>query len=184
MVGEARSYFGMLPKPDCSNPQEAAPLGCAVEVSETHMVDFNLIEEIGLEESLANEMIREALGAKAAEGDMEDVLGTAIQKFKSGEILQGTIVGINKDYVVIDVGLKSEGQVAKTEFDDGDDVNVGDTVEVLLESLEDEDGSVALSKRKADRIRGWEKILHSRRSTSVVPATSVSSSAARSVRWC
>ena len=132
------------------------------------MVDFNLIEEIGLEESLADEMIREALGAKAAEGDMEDVLGTAIQKFKSGEILKGTIVGVNKDYVVIDVGLKSEGQVPKTEFDEGDDVTVGEIVEVLLESLEDDDGSVSLSKRKADRIRGWEKILHSRNEGDVI----------------
>ena len=127
----------MVSGPEQQNPQEAEPLVCPVEDSETHMVDFNLIEEIGLEESLANEMIREALGAEAAEGDMDVVLGSAIQKFKSGEILQGTVVGINKDYIVIDVGLKSEGQVSKTEFEDGDDVAVGDVIEVLLESLED-----------------------------------------------
>ena len=167
-VGPNPVEFRHVAGTGCSKLQEAVPLGCAVEVSETHMVDFNLIEEIGLEESLANEMILEALGAKAAEGDMEDVLGTAIQKFKSGEILQGTIVGINKDYVVIDVGLKSEGQVPKTEFDEGDDVTVGESVEVLLESLEDDDGSVSLSKRKADRIRGWEKILHSRNEGDVI----------------
>jgi small subunit ribosomal protein S1 len=154
--------------PEQQNPQEAEPLVCPVEDSETHMVDFNLIEEIGLEESLANEMIREALGAEAAEGDMDVVLGSAIQKFKSGEILQGTVVGINKDYIVIDVGLKSEGQVSKTEFEDGGDVAVGDVIEVLLESLEDGDGSIALSKRKADRIRGWEKILHSRNEGDVI----------------
>ena len=167
-VGPNPVEFRHVAGTGCSKLQEAVPLGCAVEVSETHMVDFNLIEEIGLEESLADEMIREALGAKAAEGDMEDVLGTAIKKFKSGEILNGTIVGVNKDYVVIDVGLKSEGQVPKTEFDEGDDVTVGESVEVLLESLEDDDGSVSLSKRKADRIRGWEKILHSRNEGDVI----------------
>jgi len=114
-------------------------------------------------------MIREALGAKAAEGCMEEVLGENIDKFKPGEILKGRIVGLNKDYVIIDVGLKSEGQISKTEFDEGaDDLTVGDEIEVLLESIEDRHGSVALSKRKADRIRGWEQILHNQNEGDVI----------------
>ena len=133
------------------------------------MVDFNLIEEIGPEEGLADEMIREALGVKAVEGCMDEVLGEDMAKFKPGEILKGCIVGLNKDFVIIDVGLKSEGQVAKTEFDDGAiDLTVGDEIEVLLESLEDRHGAVALSKRKADRIRGWEEILHSRNEGDII----------------
>ena len=133
------------------------------------MVDFNLIDDIGLEDELANEMIREALGTKAAEGCMDEVLGEDLAKFKPGEILKGRIVGLNKDYVIIDVGLKSEGQISKGEFDDGaDDLTIGDEIEVLLESLEDRHGAVALSKRKADRIRGWEQILHTRTEGDVI----------------
>ena len=64
---------------------------------------------------------------------MDEVLGEDLAKFKPGEILNGRIVGLNKDYVIIDVGLKSEGQVSKTEFDEGaDDLTVGDEIEVLL----------------------------------------------------
>src|SRR5205814_6024178 len=54
------------------------------------------------------------------------------------------------------------------EFDSPDDVEIGDTVEVLLEELESESGVVAVSKRKADRIRGWERIIQSNKEGDVV----------------
>ena len=59
--------------------------------------------------------------------------------------------------VIIEVGLKSEGSVSSSEFNDPSEIVVGDTVEVLLESVESDSGLVQLSKRKADRIRGWER---------------------------
>ena len=69
----------------------------------------------------------------------------------------------------IDVGLKSEGLVDKQEFDEAAaDLQPGDEVEVLLENTEDESGSVVLSKRKADRIRGWEEILKTRAEGDIV----------------
>ena len=74
---------------------------------------------------------------------------------------KGRIVGKAGDDAVIDVGLKSEGLVNKNEFDNYDSLKMGDSVEVLLEDLEDETGIIKLSKRKADRIRGWERILES-----------------------
>jgi len=61
--------------------------------------------------------------------------------------------------VVIDVGLKSEGLVNKSEFDNYNELKAGDIIEVLLEDLEDSTGTVQLSNRKADRIRGWQEIL-------------------------
>ena len=133
------------------------------------MVNHILIEELELDPALALTMIEDALGAEAITEGMDAVLGEDLQKFRPGEILKGKIVGLNKDFVIIDVGLKSEGQVPKTEFDDGAvDIAVGDDIEVLLESLEDDDGSVALSKRKADRIRGWETILHTRNEGDII----------------
>ena len=133
------------------------------------MVDFNLIQDLGTEDVAAEEMLREALGEAKEEGYMDEVIGEDIDRFRSGEILKGRIVGINKDYVIIDVGLKSEGQVAKIEFEEtATDLTIGDEIEVLLESLEGRDGSVSLSKRKADRIRGWEKILETRNEGDVI----------------
>ena len=74
------------------------------------MVDFNLIQDLGTEDLAAEEMLREALGEAKEEGYMDEVIGEDIARFRSGEILKGRIVGINKDYVVIDVGLKSLAQ--------------------------------------------------------------------------
>ena len=127
------------------------------------MVNHNLIEDLGLDPTLADSMIREAFGDSVAEGDMDAILGDDLANFSSGSILKGHVVGLAGDYVVIDVGLKSEGLVPRTEFDDNaDSLQPGDAVEVLLESPEDETGAVVLSKRKADRIRGWQQILHTR----------------------
>ncbi len=123
------------------------------------MVDYNLIEEIGIEEREVEDLIREALGEEVATGDMDGLLQENIQDFKPGTILKGRVVGKAGDDVVIDVGLKSEGLINKSEFDNYNELKAGDIIEVLLEDLEDSTGSVQLSKRKADRIRGWQEIL-------------------------
>ncbi len=126
------------------------------------MVDHNLIADIGFDEAEADALIRTQLGDQVADGDMDALLGGEVQQnLRRGRILQGRIVGKAGDDAVIDVGLKSEGLVNKNEFDNYDSLKMGDTVEVLLEDLEDETGIIKLSKRKADRIRGWERILES-----------------------
>jgi small subunit ribosomal protein S1 len=132
------------------------------------MVDYNLIAQIGVEESEVDDLLRGAYGEDVAEGNMDKLLRGDIQNFQPGTILQGKIVGKAGDDVVIEVGLKSEGLVNKVEFDDFDDLEPGDTVEVLLEAVEDETGIVKLSKRKADRIRGWEQILQTKKEGDVV----------------
>ena len=127
------------------------------------MVDYNLIENLGLDDSLADTMLREAFGDQVADGDMDTLIGEDLANFSSGTILAGKAVGFAGDFVVVDVGLKSEGLVPRTEFDDNAAaIQPGDEIEVLLESPEDETGAVVLSKRKADRIRGWQQILKTR----------------------
>jgi len=132
------------------------------------MVNYNLIADIGIDEQDVESLVREALGEQAATGDMEGLLQEDIENFQRGNILKGKIVGKAGDDVVIDVGLKSEGLINKSEFEHYDDLEVGDVIEVLLEELEDDTGAVRLSKRKADRIRGWEKILETKREDDVV----------------
>ena len=132
------------------------------------MVDYNLIAEIGIDDSEVDELVRQSLGETVAEGDMDTLLQEDIENFQRGNILKGKIVGKAGDDVVIDVGLKSEGLVNKGEFENYDKLQVGDVVEVLLEELEDDTGAVRLSKRKADRIRGWEEILKTKAEDDVV----------------
>jgi small subunit ribosomal protein S1 len=125
------------------------------------MVDYNLIADLSLD---LNDL-ESALG----QSSMASVLERGeVSKFETNSILKGKVVGISGDYVIVDVGLKSEGQIQKAEFEESGGVSIGDTVEVLLESLEDAEGSVVLSKRKADRIRGWEQILVTRKEGDVV----------------
>ncbi|MFT4551742.1 MAG: small subunit ribosomal protein S1 [Chlamydiales bacterium] len=76
-----------------------------------------------------------------------------------GSILTGKIVEISKDYVVVDVGLKSEGLVPIEEFTDLAELTLDTEVEVYLDRTEDENGQIVLSKEKARRQRQWEHIL-------------------------
>src|SRR5258706_9200037 len=80
---------------------------------------------------------------------------------KEGEILRGTVIAVGKDYAIVDVGYKSEGQVPLEEFRTADGqitVKPGDVVDVLLESRENDMGMVVLSKEKADRFKVWDEI--------------------------
>lgn len=133
------------------------------------MVDYNLIEDIGLDLDAASQMVREALGNEAATGDLSALMERAGASIGSpNSVIKGRVVSISGDYVIVDVGLKSEGQVLKEEFDDAGGVSPGDEVEVLLETIEDENGELVLSKRKADRIRGWEQLLQTKKEGDVV----------------
>ena len=80
---------------------------------------------------------------------------------KEGEILRGTVIAVGKDYAIVDVGYKSEGQVPLEEFRSADGsigVKPGDVVDVLLESRENDAGMCVLSKEKADRFKVWDEI--------------------------
>src|SRR5438874_4246379 len=80
---------------------------------------------------------------------------------KEGDIVKGTIVQVTKDYAVVDIGYKSEGQIPISEFTNARGevaVKAGDPVEVLLESRENDTGMVDLSKEKADKLKVWDEI--------------------------
>jgi small subunit ribosomal protein S1 len=124
-----------------------------------HMVDRNLIASLDFDEAEAERMIAEALGDQVAGGDMDVLLEGTIEELKAGTILKGKIIGKAGDDFLVEVGLKSEGVLDRHEFEDPENVEIGDAVEVLLETIETESGMVSISKRKADRIRGWERIV-------------------------
>lgn len=96
-----------------------------------------------------------------SERDLEELYKKSIKEFQEGEIIKGKVLNINEDYVTIDVGYKSEGQVSIREFMDEDGkptVTVGDEVDVFLERKEGEEGVIVLSKVKADHIKTWDVI--------------------------
>jgi small subunit ribosomal protein S1 len=77
---------------------------------------------------------------------------------EEGEIVSAKVLDIRDNMVILDIGFKSEGTIPFEEFKDMPELKAGDQVEVLLEHLEDMEGSVVLSKKKADFMRVWERI--------------------------
>ncbi|GAB4546168.1 MAG: 30S ribosomal protein S1 [Phycisphaerales bacterium] len=123
------------------------------------MIDEVLIRSLGVLDDEAERLISDALGADVADGEMEELLSTgAMQELGDDNIITGTIIGMAGDAVVVDVGLKSEGLIDKDEFE-GEEIVNGKEIQVLLESLEDDQGLVRVSKRKADRIINWKRII-------------------------
>ena len=78
---------------------------------------------------------------------------------KEGEMIKGKVVRIQGDNVIVDVGFKSEGTIPKNEFADESELKVGHEIEVVLESVEDQEGNLVLSKQRADFLRIWEKVI-------------------------
>jgi small subunit ribosomal protein S1 len=132
------------------------------------MIDENLIATLGSAEDEVSQLLEQAFGQEVAEGDMDQLLTDEFTELGDDQLLEGTVIGRAGDDVVVDVGLKSEGLINKDEFEDVNAVEIGQKLQVLLESLEDESGLVKLSKRKADRLINWRKILESHKEGDVV----------------
>src|SRR6201986_1125116 len=91
--------------------------------------------------------------------EMQELIAKSLRDFKEGSMVKGRILEIRPREVLVDIGFKSEGVIPASEFDDMNEVEVGDEVEVLLEKLENEDGMVVLSKEKAAHKQNWDKIV-------------------------
>jgi small subunit ribosomal protein S1 len=89
---------------------------------------------------------------------MLEMYEETLTNIEEGEIVKAKVLRITENAVILDVGFKSEGAITKDEFKNPELLQPGDEVEVFLENLEDQDGVVVLSKKKADFLRVWEKI--------------------------
>ncbi len=95
----------------------------------------------------------------------------SVRDFKPNTVVKGKVVRVYGDNVVVDVGYKSEGIVPKHEFGEDAEVEPGQEVEVLIEEEDTDTGFLQLSKRKADRIRGWERVIAVHKEGDVVKGT-------------
>ena len=126
------------------------------------MVDFNLINSLGAFEDEVNSAVATALGDAA--DDLGKLVGTdEAQDFTPGAIIKGKVSSTAGDDFIVELGLKSEGILEHSEFDDPSAVEIGQEVRVFLEDVEGDTGLVKISKRKADRIINWEAIMKSKK---------------------
>ncbi|MBK1833161.1 30S ribosomal protein S1 [Roseibacillus ishigakijimensis] len=101
------------------------------------------------------------MSAELAPVDNEELsalIDQEFREFREGSIVNGTILDIRPQVVIVDIGYKSEGVVPVQEFED-EEIEVGDEVEILLEKLEDDEGMIVLSKEKAAHKQNWDKIV-------------------------
>jgi small subunit ribosomal protein S1 len=150
---------GRRPSTQSARSQRAAPLFPQTMVNRNLLRQFdNAADEADLLELFPDEM--------------QSWLPAESQEFESNKIVSGRVLEIRGDDVVIDIGYKSEGIIKLEEWrDDGAETpppKAGDTVEVLLETVEGEDGAIALSYRKAKRQKEWNAILEKHKEGDVV----------------
>ncbi len=86
-----------------------------------------------------------------------EIIGT-LNQINERELIMGTIVGMTDKDVIINIGFKSDGLVAKSEFRDTEEVKIGDVVEIYIESQEDGNGQLILSRKKAKIVKAWDNI--------------------------
>ena len=152
----------------------------AVEVEETPAAVVEVIEEAPAKETKAPEAPvaeeefdwdayekGDLLSASAKE-ELKSIYDNTLNAIKDKEVVEGTVISINKREVVVNVGYKSDGIVPMSEFRYNPELKVGDKVEVYIESQEDKKGQLILSHKQARATRSWDRVNEALESQEVV----------------
>ncbi len=123
------------------------------------MVDANIIRDLNIDDAELNAQIAAAFGDDAETELLEQQLAGTLGPVENEAIRKARIVSIAGNEVVLDVGMKSEGLVDVSEWDNPASIKPGDLVDVLVEEVDPDTGMVLLSKRRADRILNWKRIV-------------------------
>jgi len=111
-----------------------------------------------------NELTEDSIEKDSVTGEsmaeLMDLYEESFKRFAEGEVVNGKIISVDKDHVLVDIGYKSEGQIRIREFEVEGEITaqVGDTVEVMVEWWDDENEVVVLSKEKAEKVKVWDDI--------------------------
>lgn len=121
----------------------------------------DLTDQAGAEQPVDDQVSKDVQDSGGSEENYEDMYAESFKRFEEGELVTGRIIAIDKDYVLVDIGYKSEGQIRIQEFkDDNGNINAsqGDDVEVMVEYWDEDEERVVLSKEKAAKVKIWEDI--------------------------
>jgi small subunit ribosomal protein S1 len=102
--------------------------------------------------------------------ELEMLYGTALSTLKDGEIIKGHVVSMTDSEISVDIGFKSEGLIPRSEFSQTPDVKIGDEIEVFLEAMEDKEGRLVLSRKRAEFTRTWQKIVEVQKTGEILQA--------------
>ncbi len=120
------------------------------------MTDFKNVTP--LEDFDWDEYSNKSGAATAKDGSQESAYETSLNKIADHEVVEGTVIDINKREVVVNIGFKSDGIIPVSEFRYNPELKVGDTVEVYIDNQEDKNGQLVLSHKKARAARSWDRV--------------------------
>ena len=142
-------------------------------------IEFEEIIKDYLDPGLMNG-IRIIESSELSNEDIEEVpvsdeeMGKYIETFSDiaqNQIITGRVIGQNEKEIIMDIGFKSEGIIPRSEFSSADPPNLGDSIEVYLEKIEDKNGQTILSKEKAVWMKGWLKLMQIHKEEGTVNGT-------------
>ena len=123
------------------------------------MVDRLLLRDLDISDQEINTTLEQAFGADQELSSYDSEFEHIAENYGENKLIRAKVVEIHGDEAILDVGLKSEGILPLNEWDEPKSVKPGDEVDVLLEEIEPDTGLVILSKRRADRILSWRRIM-------------------------
>lgn len=128
----------------------------------TAVEDSSSVEGSSVQDSSSVEgsSVQDSSEVATADLSLDELYAQSLKGIKEGEIVKGRIIEIGPKEALVDIGYKSEGMIPLYEFGDPKLLELGQEVDVLVENIEDEHGTVVLSKHKADRQKGWERIIN------------------------
>ena len=124
------------------------------------MSNKELLKRFALSEAELDRFVAEAMG-DLGRTQVADLYNESVKDFTPNALINGKVLRIVADDVMVDIGYKSEGVVPLFEFEDTEPPVPGQVIEVLMEGIDEATGLLLLSKRRAERMRGWEKIVSS-----------------------
>ena len=142
-----------------SNQDDKAAGSEVVQVDETAQVEEKHADNAKGEPEVARQGAEATMGG--GKEDLMEMYEESFRRVEEGQVVQGRIVQVDKEFLLVDIGYKFEGQVPIAEVTRPDgtiDAEVGDTINVMMERWDDDGGVVLLSKEKASKIKVWEDI--------------------------
>ncbi len=158
LKNDSTDQLDQVTNENTSDANELDEVSDSVETLKTQPSEMDSKVEEHSAETDSDDEFLESVGNMDSLMDMYE---ESFKRFQEGEVVVGKIISVDKDYVLVDIGYKSEGQIRIREFID-EDGNItaeqGDTVEVMVEWWDEDDEVVVLSKEKAAKVKVWEDI--------------------------
>lgn len=144
-------------EPETAKIEASEPEPETMEAEAQETDEFDMLDDDQGMQDLDDELLESGENMEA----LMDMYEESFKRFQEGEVVVGKIISVDKDFVLVDIGYKSEGQIRIREFMDEDGnvtAKVGDSVEVMVEWWDEDDEVVNLSKEKAAKVKVWEEI--------------------------